>query len=185
MNDARAELKSYDRLHLGSGGRILPGWANVDMGGQPGTICWDLRNPLPLAAGAVRLVYSEHFIEHVTLEAAGQLFRHVRQVMARGGVLRVSTPDLRRLAEDYLSGHLVQMPHGGWFPATLCRMVNEGMRLWGHVFLYDEPELIGLLAESGFSDVRRVAWGESEVAELRALESRPDFGDLIVEAHAS
>jgi predicted SAM-dependent methyltransferase len=61
-------------------------------------------------------------------------------------------------------------------------MVNEGMRLWGHVFLYDEPELFSLLRECGFSDIRRVKWGESDHPELRGLESRPDFADLIVEA---
>jgi predicted SAM-dependent methyltransferase len=76
------------------------------------------------------------------------------------------------------------MEHGQWFPATLCRMVNEGMRCWGHVFLYDEAELVALLSECGFRDIRRVKWGESDHSELRGLESRPDFGDLIVEARA-
>jgi predicted SAM-dependent methyltransferase len=63
-------------------------------------------------------------------------------------------------------------------------MVNEGMRSWGHVFVYDEPELVALLKECGYSDIRRVKWGESDHPELRGLESRPDFEDLILEARA-
>jgi len=102
--------------------------------------------------------------------------------MAPGAVIRISTPDLAKLVADYQAGRVVRMEHGEWFPETPCRMVNEGMRLWGHTFLYDEPELIALLQECGFSDIRRAKRGESDYSELRDLESRPDFGDLIVEA---
>lgn len=174
-------LKTFDRLHLGSGARLLDGWANLDINGL-GTLVWDLRKPLPIAPGQVRFVYTEHFIEHIEREDAKRLFTHARAVMASGGIVRVSTPDLKRLLDDYQAGHLVRADHGGWFPPTLCRMVNEGMRSWGHIFIYDESELTGLLEECGFADVKRVKWGESATAELRELESRPDFDDLILEA---
>lgn len=176
-------LKNYDKLHLGSGGRIIDGWANIDITGLR-TIPWDLRNPLPLESGQVRFVYTEHFIEHIDRAAARRLLSRTRDAMGPGAIIRVSTPDLAKLVGDYQAGHLVRMEHGGWFPETLCRMVNEGMRLWGHVFVYDEPELVALLKECGYSDIRRVKWGESDHPELRGLESRPDFDDLILEARA-
>ena len=176
-------LKKYDRLHLGSGDRIIEGWANIDITGLR-TITWDLRKPLPIANGQVRFVYTEHFVEHIEREDALRLLGRVRTAMAPGGVLRVSTPDLAKLVADYQAGRVIRMEHGGWFPETPCRMVNEGMRYWGHVFVYDEPELVALLKECGFSDVRRVKWGESDHPELRNLESRPDFADLIFEATA-
>ena len=179
----RQRIRRYDRLHLGSGPRLLEGWANVDIEGR-GVLVWDLRKPLPLEDGQVRFVYTEQFIEHITRNDAASLFSHARKVMAPSGIVRVSTPDLARLVDDYRSGKVVRMEHGGWFPETPCRMLNEGMRLWGHTFLYDEDELAGLLRECGFHGVKRVKWGESEHLELRSLESRPDFGDLIVEAHA-
>jgi predicted SAM-dependent methyltransferase len=178
-----SRLKKYDRLHLGSGERILDGWANIDISGLR-TITWDLRKPLPLAKGQVRFVYTEHFVEHIEREDAVRLLSRVRGAMAQGGVLRVSTPDLAKLVADYQAGHVIKMEHGGWFPETPCRMINEGMRYWGHVFVYDEPELVALLKECGFSDIRRVKWGESDHPELRNLESRPDFADLIFEATA-
>jgi predicted SAM-dependent methyltransferase len=176
-------IKHYDKLHLGSGARLLSGWGNIDINGL-GTLVWDLRKPLPLAAEQIRMVYTEHFIEHIERSDAASLFGHARKVMAPGGILRVSTPDLRKLTDDYLQGHVIAMEHGGWFPETPCRMLNEGMRYWGHVFVYDEPELTQLLTECGFSDIRRQRWGESEHDELCNLESRPDFGDLILEARA-
>jgi predicted SAM-dependent methyltransferase len=178
-----SRLRKYDKLHLGSGGRILRGWANIDITGLR-TIPWDLRKPLPLQSGQVRFVYSEHFIEHIDEDAARRLLSRVRSAMAPGAVIRLSTPDLAKLVDDYQAGRVVRMEHGGWFPETPCRMVNEAMRLWGHVFVYDELELVALLKECGYSDIRRVRWGESEHPELRGLESRPNFGDLIVEARA-
>lgn len=178
-----ARLKKHDRLHLGSGGRLLDGWANIDITGLR-TITWDLRNPLPLAPGQVRFVYSEHFIEHIDRGDARRLLTQVRGAMAPGAAIRLSTPDLVRLVEDYRAGRVVRMEHGGWFPETPCQMLNEGMRLWGHEFVYDETELVALLKECGFSDIRRVERGQSDHPELRDLESRPDFGDLIVEAKA-
>lgn len=176
-------LKYYDKLHLGSGARLLDGWANLDINGL-GTLVWDLRKPLPLAEAQVRFVYTEHFIEHITRDDAVRLFSHARRVMAPGGVLRVSTPDLVKLVDDYRAGRVVRMEHGGWFPETPCRMINEGMRMWGHTFVYDETELTSHLRECGFNDIRRVGWGESVHPELRNLESRPDFADLIIEARA-
>jgi predicted SAM-dependent methyltransferase len=178
-----ARLKKCDKLHLGSGGRIIDGWANIDITGLQ-AINWDLRKPLPLDPGQVRFVYTEHFIEHIDRDAGMRLLKQVREAMAPGAAVRISTPDLAKLVDDYRAGRLVRMEHGGWFPETTCRMLNEGMRLWGHMFLYDKPELTALLEECGFSDIRRVEWGQSGHPELRGLESRPDFGDLIVEARA-
>lgn len=174
-------LRGYDRLHLGSGGRLLDGWANVDINGL-GNVVWDLTKPLPIPPNQVRFVYTEHFIEHIERADSKRLFSHARRVMAPGSVIRISTPDLKVLIDDYQAGRLIRMDHGQWYPATPCQMVNEAVRWWGHVFLYDEAELTALLRECGFNEVRRVKWGESDFAELRGLESRPDFGDLILEA---
>lgn len=179
----RSRVRRFDKLHLGSGERLLDGWANVDIGGF-GTLLWDLRKPLPIKDKRVRLIYTEHFIEHIGRADARRLLSHAHQAMAPGGVIRISTPDLRKLATDYLQGKVIHMEHGDWYPQTPCQMLNEAVRFWGHVYIYDEPELVQLLEECGFSDIRRQRWGESEHHELRGLESRPDFQDLILEARA-
>lgn len=178
------KLRNYDRVHLGSGPRQIPGWANLDIAGT-GNLIWDLRKPLPLGRNTIRFVYTEHFIEHITREDAKKLLIHCRSAMAPDAVIRVSTPDLRELALRYVNGDLINVPHGGWYPKTLCQMVNEGMRMWGHTYVYDEEELCNLLTEAGFIDIKKVSWGESEHPELRGLETRPDFQDLIFEARSN
>lgn len=175
------QLRGCDKLHLGSGGRRLPGWANIDITGLR-NIIWDLRKPLPLPPGSIRYVYSEHFIEHVSRDQALRLLRNCGHLLAESGVVRISTPNLRQLVADYLAGKPLPLQFEGWSPATPCALLNEGMRLWGHQFVYDEEELVLLLREAGYGDIKRVGWGESEHAELRGLETRPFHGDLIFEA---
>lgn len=172
-------MQRYDRLHLGCGPRHLEGWANVDISGDA-EIVWDLRKPLPVSR--VRFVYTEHFIEHIERAEAVKLLASIRSILAPGGVLRLSTPDLAEVVRDYQTGNLPDMPEQAWQPHSICQMLNDSMRAWGHRYVYDEPELRVVLSEAGFSDLRRVAHGQSEEAELRALESRPDFGELIFEA---
>ena len=98
------------------------------------------------------------------------------------GVFRVSTPDLRWLVAQYVSGKLDEWTDVGWVPETSCRLFNEGMRLWGHQFVYDLPELLLTLREAGFSDIRQVKHRESIHSDLVGLECRPWHQELIVEA---
>lgn len=177
---ASKKMKGLDKLQLGAGPKVIPGWCNIDL--ESAEVCWDLTRPLPIAYGTIRYIYSEHFIEHITREQARMVLANCFDVLAHRGKLRLSTPDLRVLIDDYRDGRLVEMPHGNWFPSTPCQMVNEAMRSWGHQFVYDEAELTLLLQESGFSNIERKDWQASADEELRNLETRPYYGDLILEA---
>jgi predicted SAM-dependent methyltransferase len=174
-------LRKYDKLHLGSGPHRITGWANIDMTGWRNVI-WDLRRRLPIPPGTIRFIYSQHFIEHIPRADALALLKNCKKLLSRGGTIRISTPNLHRAAEDYLAGHIPRLPDTEWYPATPCVAINEAMRLWGHQFVYDADELTRLLKEAGFSDIRSMQWGESGHPELRGLETRPYYDDLIFEA---
>jgi predicted SAM-dependent methyltransferase len=180
--NARHRLAEIDRLHLGCGPRVLPGWGNLDLDGGPGSIRYDLTETLPKADGSVRFIYSEHFIEHLPRELGLRLLGECRRVLREDGVLRVSTPDLRFLVEEYRDGRVTEWNDMGWVPATPCRLLNESMRLWGHVFLYDEPELLSALTQAGFTRLKRVEYRRSDHPALADLETRPFHHDLIIEA---
>jgi predicted SAM-dependent methyltransferase len=170
------------KLHLGCGKNLLPGWRNIDIVEGPGVILQDLTREFQIRSGEVDFVFSEHFIEHITLEQAGFFFSECYRVLRKGGVLRVSTPDLCFLIKKYLEERLSEWKNVGWNPSTPCRMINEGMRLWGHQFLYDNQELETLLHEAKFSEVYSVEWRKSRHVELCNLECRPYHGELIFEA---
>lgn len=169
------------KLHLGSGTVRHEGWHNVDLDAPEADQHLDLRKPLPFDDGSAEFIVNEHFIEHVTRDQAVAILRECHRVLAPGGVLRLSTPDLRFLMEQYLAGDIHEWA-GLWEPSTPCCMVNDGMRLWGHEFLYDQDELTLALHEAGFSEIHFVAWRESQLPELVGLENRPYHRELIVEA---
>jgi len=169
-------------LHLGCGSNILEGWINIDIKGRPGITPWDLTRPFPVESGTISFIFSEHFIEHVTLEQATNILRECHRMLRPEGVLRISTPDLRMLINVYLSGRLSDWTDVGWTPSTPCQMLNEGMRLWSHRFIYDTDEINRILEETGFQKVKRVRWRESEHQELTGLECRPFHGEIILEA---
>lgn len=171
-----------ERLHLGCGGNLLPGWANVDLETAAGVIQHDLTEPFPLPTGTVQFIYSEHFIEHITRAQALALLRECQRVLAPGGVIRLSTPNLRKLLDEYSARRTAEWSDVDWHPSTPCQMVNEGMRLWGHQFVYDPDELTLLLHEAGFEQITQVPWRESLHPELKGLECRPFHGEIIVEA---
>ena len=170
------------RLHLGCGTNILSGWANIDSSGQSEVVKWDLTQRLPVQPGTVQFIFNEHFIEHITRQQAVDLLYDCHRLLAPGGVLRISTPCLRKLIDEYLQGRTTEWIDVQWQPATACQMMNEGMRSWGHQFLYDTYELKSILRDCGFREVAEVEWHQSRHPELRNLECRPFHDEIILEA---
>lgn len=170
------------KLHLGSGKVRLEGWVNVDLDAPEADLLHDLRNPLPFEDESVEYIFNEHFIEHVTRKEALTFLRECKRVLKPNGVIRLSTPNLKFLVECYLKQNIGEWGYL-WRPATPCTLMNEGMRLWGHKFLYDSAELALLLSDSGFKFFRFAHWRKSSINELANLENRPFHRELIVEAY--
>jgi len=171
------------KLHLACGTNILPGWTNVDLEPQAASVIRaDLTRPLPFADGSVDVIYSEHFIEHIPKQAAYAFVGQCFQKLKPGGRIRVSTPNLARLTRQYEYGKTDSWRNILWAPETRADMVNEGTTFWGHKYLYDWPEIEKMFRKMGFVDISRQKWGNSSAEALNRLESRPDNGEIILEA---
>jgi len=179
---ARKSLKGQIKLHLACGDHILDTWANIDITKKMGVITHNLTSPLPLESGTVSFIFSEHFIEHLTFDQAKELLSECNRVLKPNGILRISTPNLKKIIDEYLTGRISEWTDVGFSPSTPCRMMNEAMRSWGHQFLYDSHELEALLQYCGFRELTHVAWHDSIHTELRNLECRPFHGEIIIEA---
>lgn len=184
------------KLHLCSGARLEPGWVNLDAD-PPADIRHDVRLGLPYEDNTFERIYCEHAIEHFTSEQGVALLKECWRVLAPGGALRFSTPDLRLLAHLYIKGcalddtgliganvtshPLRHYEAVGFVPETPAQLINEGMRRWGHLYLYDELELTLALRAAGFRVIRRARHGETTIPGM-VTEGRPNCGELIVEA---
>lgn len=179
---SRLNMQNNNRkLHLGCGGVIYPGWLNIDLDSPAADLHLDLTKPLPFADGTVEYIFNEHFIEHINRSDALLFLKDCRRVLVDVGVIRITTPNLRYIIACYLEGNREEWGDL-WQPPSLCAMMNEGMREWGHQFVYDVDELVDLLLEAGFNDISFQEYRKSKDLELCNLESRPFHYELIVEA---
>ncbi len=173
------------RLHLGCGRNIMTGWENLDLEPEQGAHHWDAHVGLTnFAAGTVDFIYCEHFIEHVSYFAAQKIFYEASRVLKKGGVFRLSTPDLETIIRDAMTGEWQgKFEQVGWRPGTRAQFINEAFRSWGHTFIYDYRELLTMGTLGGFDpeNIYPVERSNSFFAELSNLETRPNYGDLIIE----
>ena len=173
--------ESEPKLHLGSGWHRLEGWLNTDLDIVPGVLKMDARKPFRLPSGCFQYVFTEHMIEHVSYGEALLMLRECHRVLREGGVLRVTTPDLRFLIGLYNNPDKdIHKRYITWMCETFVPYVdapsaiftvNEFMHLWGHRFIYDEETLRETLFRSGFSSIKRCKLMESAWPVLRGVES--------------
>ncbi len=159
---------------------------------EPGRLCriagkshfvqLDIGQPLPFEDGSVSWAYAEHLIEHVPLATAVRWLTEVRRVLRPGGLLRLTTPDLAKYVEGYLSGNKFFAKHrrrvdlaidvAPPMPARNAFMFNQIFYLYGHRWLYDLAELQYVLAQAGFDPaaVRECAYREGSRPDVAALD---------------
>lgn len=176
--------KPDQKLHLGCGSINFPGWVNIDLDSPTADQLLDLTEPLPFESESVSHIFNEHFIEHITREQAIAFLKECYRVLAPQGAIRITTPNLRFLTHAYFSDNRDEWGDL-WQPNSRCQLMNEGMRAWGHQFLYDAEELTRVLGESGFKSITFQAYTQSSDEVFVGLESRPFNNELIVEARKS
>lgn len=176
-------------INLGCGGVVFPGWLNIDRDRPEAEISWDLTQGLPfLPDGQFDAVYSEHFLEHIPRKAASRLLGDCCRMLRPGGHIRLALPDLDECIRVYRAGdrhpdlnESFREEMGGVLH-TSGELFNIAMRGWGHTYIYNREDIGLVLEAAGFSDIRSMPLGQSDVGMLRGRESRPaGQSSLIVE----
>lgn len=169
------------KVHLGCGPNVLPGWINVDYDPDfnPEVVA-DLSEPFPFDSGTVDFIHSEGILCQFDLDGGYRFLTECFRILKNGGVMRLLTPDLRKLIRLYIDGvdhdnnKLVDLWNEGvGIPlktGTLAEVFNVGIRDL-HKFMYDEDMLMTVLQECGF-EAKKVGYQESGPDELRGLDVR-------------
>jgi predicted SAM-dependent methyltransferase len=167
-------------VNVGVGPHGKPGWVNVDAFPAPGVNCVvDCRTSLPFPDGSVRVIYTEHFFEHLDSEdEVPRFLAECHRVLRPGGLLRVIVPDM----EQYLRAYCEE----GWSSLERVRPLEPGLvdpyvkcsyntkmelvnavfrQAHQHKYAYDFETLAATLSRAGFSQIERSRFGESRVAE--------------------
>jgi predicted SAM-dependent methyltransferase len=172
------------RLQLGCGSNILDGWLNSDYYPViPGVMHLDATNRYPFADATFAYAFSEHMIEHIPYEGAEVMLRECHRILKPGGKVRITTPDLAfviALYGDALSD--LQKAYTAWGAKELPGdspgfVINNFVRNWGHLFIYDEQTLGDVMRAAGFARVTRCELNESETPVFRGLENEKRMPD--------
>lgn len=186
-------MSSGVRLHVGCGGVHHAGWVNIDIQSLPGVDrVLDVREGLPF--GDVEFIFAEHFLEHLHLPDGLRLLAECRRVLAPGGVLRLTTPNLDWVwATSYASRWVALSPTRASIDTRRWRhdaaaardslALNRAFHAWGHRFLYNRAMLACALDWAGFERVEWEDYGTSHRPELVGLERHERYPDLPEVAH--
>jgi SAM-dependent methyltransferase len=145
----------------------------------------DATRRIPVASGAVEVIYSSHMVEHLDKAGSVKFLAEARRVLKPGGILRVVVPDIRKIVESYISigdadcfieSTLLCVPA----PSGMLRRITTA--LVGprhHQWMYDGASLCKLLGSNGFSDARVVPAGETIIPSPEPLNLREREGESV------
>jgi len=141
-------------LHIG-GTTARDGWQILNINPGPGIDhVGDFRDLGRFADRSFDNVYASHVLEHVAQAQVVPTLRGLHHILRDGGNLFVSVPDLDVLCHTFIS------PHASADVKWATMRMMYGGQVDQHDFHYvgfSEPLLANLLAQAGFTDVRRVA----------------------------
>jgi SAM-dependent methyltransferase len=166
------------KLNIGGGKNHprIPGWTIVDLRDSADLVLDISLQPLPYEDGSVDVIFTSHTLEHILPQRLGFVLSEFKRVLAPGGTLRISVPDIRPACEAYLRGDrdffldaevsIVDRsaPVCGLLAQWLYSVSALGN---GHVHCFDAESLTWWLRKAGFADVRVSAFGTSAREELR------------------
>ncbi len=177
-----------NKLHLGCGRNYLRGWINTDINSKKFQLDQelDITKNFPFENNTISYIFSEHVIEHMDYKEGKFMLEECYRVMRPNGKIRISTPDLKfliklytkdktQLQKDYIN---LNINHRAYdidkYHCTDAFIINNFVRAWGHLFIYDKETLTNLLKEIGFKNINSYNICESEDKNLQNLENVRD-----------
>lgn len=146
-------MKKLDKLHLGSGGRKLEGFLQVDIEPSKFTdIVADISDLSSVFAEcSISEIYSSHALEYFDLLQAPRVLVGWHKLLKPGGEIFLSVPDFDSLIEIYKrSGNLTSI-----LGPLFGRWSNENSKqVLYHRLVYDKSTLYGIMSKAGFVDIR-------------------------------
>jgi len=162
--DKYFQANSVRKLELGAGGNTPAGWLNSDIEPSKEEIYLDAASRYPFGDASFQYIFAEHVIEHIPWEAGLRMLQQCYRVLAKGGKIRIITPDLSKFI-TLLNGpidaearqFLLAKSRAEALLSTAVQnayIFNREFSEYGHKFLYDPPTLQKTFELAGFKEIR-------------------------------
>ncbi len=196
------------KVNLGCGPRGIDGWVNYDWGILPllsklpvlqkivfgaklipsfYSVKWpklelvNIKHKLPLEDNSVDYIYCSHVLEHFEPWEALSILKECKRVMKNGSILRIVTPDIRKMIHIYLNSSsntrasrvLCNMWWGFDKDKQPINFMSKLSRKFTreHLWNYDEEEMTALIKSADFDHLTWVSVGKGEVPDIERLDS--------------
>lgn len=164
---------------------------------------FDIRKKLPFNDNSVQFIYCSQVVEHLHLYELQQFLKECRRVLSAGGIIRILTPDLRKITELYLRRDLKLFTENDYLQSDLLAdhfnlifyprswIQREKRSIFTrfldsipehHKYIFDREALSELMFAAGFNRVECVATSESNFPNARELDK---FQEVSLEIEAS
>ena len=170
------------KLHIGCGENILKDWLNSDFFPNSDSVLHvDATETFPFENDELDYVFSEHMIEHISYSNGLSMLCECHRILRNNGKIRISTPNLPFLIDLYKDDKSeLQKEYIKWATDKFIKsathyddtfVINNFVRDWGHLFIYDEKTLRFSLERAGFKNIIRCDLNDSRNEALRNLEN--------------
>jgi predicted SAM-dependent methyltransferase len=137
--------------------------------------CQDCRNPLPFADETVDLMYSGHFLEHLTYDEGRNFLKECKRVMKPGATIRLIVPDAELLINKYKENDLDMFNEIGTVESNSQIHKLWSLLLDNHKSAYDYSTVKALGEEVGFKvERKKFRQGHSQIIK-ETLDVLPDL----------
>ncbi|MEP6951266.1 MAG: methyltransferase domain-containing protein [Ginsengibacter sp.] len=185
ISKRRLQNKKY--LDIGCGPNAHENFINLDYQWSPKIdICWDFtKKNLPFDDNYFEGIYTEHCLEHITLNQCEAGMKEFYRVLKVNGILRIVVPDGELYLDSYYrkkNGEDISLPYEEGYISPIAR-VNGIFREHGHQFIYDFYTFKLLLEKAGFKNIFKVEFGIGKNKELILDTEYRKIESLYIEAY--
>ena len=157
------------KLHLGCGDVKIDGYINVDIRSYPiyrtknpssPDVIDDMTELRQFRKNTVSVIYICHALDHLTRFQYNFALKSWHQLLKKGGILRISVPDMENLCKYYVETGDLNSIRGTLYGG---QDYKENFHYWG----WDFNELSKDLKDVGFKKVNKYDWQQTEHSHIR------------------
>ena len=92
------------KLNIACGERYHKDWTNIDFHADSNLVKKvNILGGVPFENNSFDVIYSSHFLEHLSLVQARFVLKEAHRLLKKDGVLRIVVPDLENICKEYLN----------------------------------------------------------------------------------
>jgi predicted SAM-dependent methyltransferase len=153
------------KLHLGCGAKYIPGYIHIDIKDLKHVDHKrDIKDLSIFDDNTVDIIYCCHVLEHFKRTEVLDVLKEWNRILKKAGVLRLSVPNFRTLAELYLKTNNISIVLG-----PIVGRQDDAYNI--HYNVFDEEALRVLLKEAGFRIIYKYDWRKTEHCDIDDFSS--------------